>query len=124
MKLKDKILAAPDLKAESLEIPEWDVTVEVRGMSGKLRAKFVEMAYQNGMGSEQDQAKMGAAMLPLFPEFVLDGVYDPENGEKVFAAGDLEALLQKNGQVLERIALKVIELSGLNEKAVDEAGKN
>lgn len=132
--LRNKILGARDLKADLMEIPEWDgVTIEVRGMSGKARAKFVETAFQNGLTGEPDQAKMGAAMLPLFPEFVLDGVYDPDSNERVFQASDLEALLAKNGDVIQRIAMKVIELSGLNStenakgetiSAVDAAAKN
>lgn len=133
MSLRNKILGARDLKAETIEIPEWGVEVEARGMSGKARAKFIDIAFQNGLAGEQDQTKMGPAMLPLFPDLVLDGVYDPASGERVFQPGDLEALLAKNGEVIQRIAMKVIELSGLNStenakgetiSAVDNAAKN
>lgn len=121
--LRERILRKNDRASESLTIPEWDVTVEVRSMSGKLRNRYVELVTTNGLDKESDPAKVGAVMLPLMPEFVLDGVYDPETGERVFQEGDLEALLEKDGEVIQRIAQKVIGLSKLGEQAVDEAGK-
>jgi len=124
MSLRNRILAARDLKSDVMDIPEWDgVTIEVRGMSGRVRAKFIETMFEKGLTNEQDQAKMGAAMIPLFPEFVLDAVCDPSTGERVFEAGDLDELLRKNGAVLERIALKVIELSGLSNQGTDKNGQ-
>lgn len=125
MSLKQKILAAVDLKSEIVPIPEWDVTIEVRGMSGRSRAKFIEVAYQAGLVKEgqQPDAAMGAAMLAIFPEFVIDGVYDPATGKRVFEKSDLDELQGKNGEVIERIALKVIELSGLNDQGLDKQGK-
>lgn len=123
MNLRDTILAAKDLASDVMEVPEWGVTIEVKGMSGKTRAKFIELMYKNGIAGEEDQAKLGAAMVPFFPEFVLDGARDPATGYRVFEAADMEALVQKNGQVIERIALKVIELSGLNSEGKDKDGK-
>lgn len=124
MSLRDKILAARDLKAELMEIPEWGVSVEVRGMSADARAEFMQSSFENGLtGEDVDQTKMVLSMISIFPKFVRDGVYDPETGLRVFEEGDLDALKAKNGEVLQRIAFKVIELSGLDEKAVDKAGK-
>jgi hypothetical protein len=125
MTLKDKILAAKDIKSELLAVPEWDVELEVRGMSARTRAKFLDAIYSEG--AKDDEARKAAttkAMVPLLPDFLVDGCYDPATGERVFAAEDIPQLLDKNGAIVERVALKVIALSGLGEKAVDEAGKS
>ncbi len=39
-KLKGTILNAADLDAEVVDVPEWGVKVEVRGMTGAGRARF------------------------------------------------------------------------------------
>lgn len=123
--LKTKILAAKDRKSDTMVISEWDVIVEVRGMSGATRAKFIETAYAGGAAGEGADEKANVKVLmPLVPEFVVDGVYDPATGEKVFTKEDIEAIQEKDGEILQRIAMKVIALSGLGAKAVEEAQGN
>ena len=39
-RLADQIRAAHDVSAELYDIPEWDVTVELRSMSARQRAAF------------------------------------------------------------------------------------
>ena len=46
--LRKTILEADDIIAEDVEVPEWDTTVEVRGMSGKERAKLLKGAAAGG----------------------------------------------------------------------------
>lgn len=121
--LRQHILAKNDRRTELMPIPEWGVSIEVRGMSAKLRDRYLATVVEAGLDKEEDQSKVALAMLPLMPEFVLEGVYDPETGEKVFLSGDLDALRDKNGDVIQRIAQKVIDLSALDDKAADEAGK-
>jgi hypothetical protein len=48
-------------------------------------------------------------------------VFDPETGLPVFTEQDREAILSKNGAVIERLATKALGSSGLGEKAVEEA---
>ena len=40
-KLSEKIQAADDSSTEEYEIPEWDVTVEIRSITARARARFV-----------------------------------------------------------------------------------
>lgn len=121
--LRERIFSKNDRNSESLEIPEWGETVEIRSMSAKLRNGYIDLVMEQGLDKESDAGKVGLAMIPFLPQLVLEGVYDPVTGEKVFQEGDLPQLLEKSGEVIERIAHKVIALSGLGEKAVDEAGK-
>lgn len=121
--MRQRVIAKNDRNSETMPIPEWGETIEVRGMSGKMRDRYIDTVMGLGLTEESDTSKVGALVLPLMPEMVLDGVYDPETGEKVFLAGDLDILREKNPSVIDRIAKKVIDLSALGEKAVDEAGK-
>lgn len=122
--MRERILRKNDRASEDLPVAEWGETVQVRSMSAKMRNRYIETVVENGLDKDSDPAKAGAIMLPLLPEFVLESVYDPETGEKVFNKDDLEALLEKDGAVIERIAAKVVQLSKLDQKDVDEAGKS
>lgn len=124
--LKAKILGASDLKSEEMTIPEWgDAKILVTGMSGRTREKFLS-AVLEGAGGDEEATKVATtkAMIPLIPDFIVDGVRNPETNERVFDRSDVEELREKNGLVLERIAHKVIKLSGLGEKAVETAQGN
>jgi len=54
---------------------------------------------------------------------LISSVYDPETGEKVFTALDMEALQEKSASAVEFVAQKVMQVSGMTAKAVDEEGK-
>lgn len=111
MSLKDKIFSTDDITKELVKVPEWGVTVEVRSMTAAERAKMGEGAAN---GDKTDVAKMYALT-------VIATVYDPETGLPIFSDQDKEAILSKNGAVIERLATKALGASGFTEKAVDEA---
>ena len=46
MNLRESIIAANDLKRESVEVPEWGVTVYVRTMTGEERDQYEEETYK------------------------------------------------------------------------------
>ena len=112
MNLKEKIFSADDITKELVEVPEWGVTVEVRSMTANERAKLGETTSKNG--DKTDVALMYALT-------VIATVYDPETGLPVFTDQDKEAILSKNGAIVERLASKALSSSGLTDKAVDEA---
>lgn len=109
--LRDKILAAPDIQSEAVFIPAWNVTVEVRGMTGQQRGAFLqEVMLKNG---QMDFQKMYQLLLVLT-------VFDPENGEPIFKMGDLDAIGGKSGAALELVAQVSMRLSGLNPEQVEK----
>jgi hypothetical protein len=113
--LRDKILAAQDIKTEIVRIDEWDVEVEVRGMTGRQRAILL----QGVVGGQGKNSKVD--LQKLYPQLVVMSTFDPETGKPVFLPGDSDALLGKSGAALEKIAKVAMELSGLNE---EDVGKN
>lgn len=111
MNLKEAIFSADDITKELVEVPEWGVTVEVRSMTAAERAKLGEGA------SKGDKTDVGL----MYAMTVIATVYDPTTGLPVFTDQDKEAILSKNGAVVERLATKALGSSGLTDKAVDEA---
>jgi hypothetical protein len=108
--LRAKIFEADDITKELLEVPEWGVTVEIRSMTAAQRATLTE-----GISSTTDKVDVSN----MYAKTVIATVFDPETGLPVFTEKDREAILSKNGAVIERLATKALGSSGLSEKAVD-----
>ena len=113
--LKDKILSADDTVAETLTVEAWNVTVQIRSMSGAARARLLQTAVDDG--GKVDLAK-------IYPDIIIGCTFDPETGEPVFQPADRDALMQKSGAALDEVANVAMRLSGFSEKAVDKAGKD
>lgn len=114
MSLKDRILAAQDIPVRMVEVPEWGVTVEVRGMDGGGRADMLEQAMA-------DDGEIN--LREIYPDMVIFCTFDPETGIRVFEPGDREALLTKSAAAMDRVAKVAMSLSGFDDDAVDTAGK-
>ncbi len=112
MELKDKILAAQDLDAEMLEIPEWDVIIEVRSPTAGDRARLLTQFVNPDSGVvENDKMQAAVAVMCCF---------DPESGERLFDEDDIPALMAKAARPVERIFRVGNRLSGLTEDVIDE----
>lgn len=109
--LRKTILEADDIISEDVEVPEWDTTIQVRGMNGKERAKLLKGA---AAGGEVNMEKW-------FPDLLIATVHDPETGEKVFEPADRDALNAKSGSAIATIADVAARLSGLGETDVQLA---
>jgi hypothetical protein len=101
-----------------MQIPEWDVTVEVRSMSARQRAQM-----QNYVGDDDQTA--GERQEALWGFLLTSCVYDPETGDPVFSDGDMEWLLEdKSFAVIDRLTSKCLSVSAVGADAVDDAGKD
>lgn len=116
MSIKDKILSAEDIVRETVDVPEWDVTLEIRGMTGAERTRIMALA----MGSDG----VGLDFQQVYPEIVIATTFDCETGEQVFSPEDRVALMSKSAQAIDRIAMVGMRLSGFTKDAADEAGKD
>ena len=115
MSIRDQIMKAKDISGELMEIKEWGVKVEVRTMTARQRARVMENAIDPVTGK--------SSISIIYPEIAIACVFDPESGEPVFTIEDKDALLEKSGAVLEKIASKAMVLSGLTEEASASLGK-
>lgn len=113
--IRDQIMKAKDISGELMEIKEWGVKVEIRTMTARQRARVMENAIDPLTGK--------SSISVIYPEIAIACVFDPESGEPVFTIEDKDALLEKSGAVLEKIASKAMTLSGLTEEASASLGK-
>lgn len=113
MSLRDKILAADDIQSEAVEVPEWGVTLEVRGMNGADRSRILEAA------SASDDGKISIGN--MYVETVIASTYDPETGLRVFSENDRDALMGKSASAIDRLATVGMRLSAMDGKATDTA---
>lgn len=125
--LRAKIFSADDISAEIVSIIEWDgMELEVRSMTGFERAEY--LAHMQSLAPNGDMTKVD--WKGLYPSLLAATVFAPardENGtwipkasdRKVFTTADVELINAKSARVIEKLARKAQELSGLNETDED-----
>ena len=114
--LRDKILAAQDIPAEVVTIPEWGVDVIVRGMSAGDRITLMQNAF--------DQTTQQVNMSIVYPDVVVSCAFDPDSTEPIFTEADKAAILAKSSAAVERLANVGLRLSGIGKEEQDAAGKD
>lgn len=113
MSLRDQIIQADDRPVELVDVPEWGVKLEIRGlMSGERTALLKAAAGPDGQTQLAD----------ILSQLVVLCAYEPDTGERVFAPEDVAILERKSGAVVEQVAQVAARLSGLTPEA-DDAGK-
>ncbi|CAB4145583.1 hypothetical protein UFOVP1219_54 [uncultured Caudovirales phage] len=116
--LSKKIRSAQDIDREVITIPEWDVSIEVHSMTVRQRAAFVS-------ASQDLTDSNGERLESVYGQILLTCCLDPDTREPVFSADDLAwVMTEKSGSVVDNLVSRCLEVSGLKEKAVDEAGKS
>lgn len=111
MDLREKILAANDIKSELVAVAAWEVMVEVRGLTAAQRAKVLAAPGVRREDGTVDEAELS---VPL----IIESAHDPETKKPLFAAADLEALKGKNAGAVDQLASVALRLSGMSQ---DEA---
>lgn len=114
--IKKFILNFDDIPEETMEVPEWDnITILIKGMTGKSRANFLKRASGESGEIEYDR---------FYPELIIATVFHPETEEAVFEGADRAAINQKSGAALETVAKVAQRLSGLGSSDVEDAKKD
>lgn len=114
MSIRDLILAKQDIPSEVVDVPEWGVKVEVRGMTGAERTRIMDSATGNA----------GEVNLQfIYPEIVIATSFDPETGEQIFVPADRDILLSKSATAIDKVALVGMRLSGFTKESSEELGK-
>lgn len=116
MKLdRNAILAAHDVRTQSVDIPEWGGSAFVRVLTGAERDSMeAEISANKG--------KVGANFRARFTSLILCD----ENGVRLFSEKDAVALASKSGLAMDRVIKAGMLLNQLDagevEKAVGESG--
>lgn len=112
--LSAKIFAASDIEQELVEVEQWGVTLLVKSMTAKDRAAMISASVESNGEFRLEE---------VLPDLVIKCSFDPETNERVFVDADRDALMAKSAAPIEKIATVAMRLSGLDETAVDVAGK-
>ena len=121
-RLAEQIRAAHDVSAELYEIPEWDVTLELRSMSARQRASFASSVDFTADGNVELD---GNRVELMWGTVIQACCFDPDNGEAVFEAEDIEWMMEeKNANVVDSLANACLAVSGMGADSDGDAGKD
>ena len=110
---KADILGAVDLQKESVDVPEWQGEVYVRGLTGAERDQFENsIISMRGKDQKINLANIRAKLASL-------SICD-EDGNRLFTDADVLALSQKSAAALQRVFAVAQRLSGLAAEDVKE----
>lgn len=117
---RDQILAARDWKIEAVEVPEWGGTVHVRSMSGRDRREWEAIVTDALVAAraEGDASETGVGRRMVVQNIDLDMLRRclcDEEGVLLFTADDVEALRERNLEVVERLIEVAARLSGVSQ---------
>jgi hypothetical protein len=113
--IRDQILATDDIPKKIVEVPEWGMSIEVRGMTGADRTAILESAVNPTTGAVD--------LKVMYPDIVIASAHDPETGEKIFSPSDRDVLMAKSATALDRLAEAGMQVGGLSKQESDDAGK-
>ncbi|MFJ2707855.1 hypothetical protein ACIO3R_32345 [Streptomyces sp. NPDC087428] len=116
---KDQINAADDRLWEDVPVPEWGGDVRVLGMSGTDRNAYQSSMVVIGTNGKPQRVNLNDQLAKLVGKCLVG-----EDFQRLYSDKEVAALGRKNGAVLDRLADVAKRLSGLNDKAVEDAAGN
>ncbi|MDK1039666.1 MAG: hypothetical protein QGD91_12275 [Actinomycetota bacterium] len=113
MSLRDKILNADDITVEPVDIPEWDVTVAVKGLTVGEQRRFLKTVRKR-TGTPQDTPEIDTDKMQI--QLFIACVYDPDDMKTpMFEQADAQALQAKSARAMLRVFKVAAKLSGLGD---------
>lgn len=114
---KDQILTRRALPSEEVEVPEWQGSVRIQGLSaGEADAFSASLVKRNGKTVEMDREHYCAKLLC---RCIVDA-----GGERILSESDVAILSQQSAAPIQRLAVIAERLSGLQPGGVEDAAKN
>jgi len=110
---REAILAADDLRRETVEVPEWGGSVCVRVLTATEKVAFAEQ-----LGGDKPDTQNFLAHLAAL------SLCDDAGGRLFDCNGDVEILGAKSAAALERVCEVAQRLNGLTADAVETTAKN
>lgn len=117
---RDAILGAVDLPYEDVHVPEWGGYVRLQGLTGAQRARInATTLVAKGQSVEMRVDALANLQVSMVGMALVD-----KDGRRLFTDPEIKSLGAKNAGVVERLFLRVQELSGVKPEAVLEAQGN
>lgn len=115
--LRDRILAAPDLKREAVYVPQWGFNVYVRTLTGaELDAWQASLVNFDG---KRPRLQMANQRARLVVKCVVD-----EAGNRLFKDDEADALGRKSAAAIQVLFDAAQRLNALSDDLVEEMEKN
>ncbi len=111
---KDQILSVVDLPRETVDVPEWNGSVLVSGISAKQRQLLL-----SSLGDDDDAPLGENQKAMMAAAFIID-----EDGGTMFTEEDVLVLGNKSDIALDRVISVGMRLSGMSVEAIDDLAKN
>lgn len=119
-RLSDIIYQSHDIPEQIVDVPEWGVSLLIRGLDGESRARYLERY----MTSDMD----GSVTIDygsMYPAILVETCFDPDDNSLVFEGeADMAKINKKSAAVIERLAKIASELSGLTQDAEKKAAQS
>jgi len=112
-----QILSAQDIATKEVDVPEWGGSILIKQLTRGQQDEYLKRQFGSRM--KQD-AKARTQELDLSNMYGHDAyllvcsVCD-ESGKSLFTASQIDALKQKNGEIIGRIAKEILQFSGMVE---------
>ncbi|NML55661.1 hypothetical protein HHL19_36420 [Streptomyces sp. R302] len=110
---------ADDTVYEDVPVAEWGGEVRIIGMSGTDRNAYQTSLVHFGPNGKPIGVNLDDRDARLLARCLVD-----EDGQPLYTLKEVGALGAKNGAVIERLAVVARRLSGIGERAVEEAEGN
>lgn len=109
---KDQIESAVDTSFAEVDTPEWGGSVRVKSLTGRTRSNI--------------EAKVQRDVSPgeIRIDVVMNGVCDADGNLLFTDNKDRKWLQEKNASVLDRVAEKILQISGMTDDSVEDAEGN
>lgn len=107
---RSAILQAQDVVTKDVPVPEWGGSIRVRTMTVAERNDFARRA------TVEDKVSVAAWLISVL------AVND--SGAPLFTAEDVPELERRNFRAVDRVVQAILEVNGISERKVEEAGKN
>jgi len=121
--LREQILSVKDIKTERIEVPDWGVEFDVRGLTAAERAN-IKLASQVSERDDEGAVMTRTDEAIMYPLLIIAATYDPATGQRVFGDADRDALKEKSAGVLEDVAMVICRLSGITSESEKAIRKN
>jgi hypothetical protein len=113
------ILGMDDRRTETVEVPEWGVSVLIRGLTGGERE-----AWEQSFVSNTGTAKQRTNYNNFRAKLVVKCVLNPTTGGAMFGTEHIIPLSQKNAAALARVYDVAARLSGISKEDAEELSGN
>lgn len=106
---REAILGSQDIVTQDVAVPEWGGSIRVRTMTVAERNDFARRA------SSEDKVSVAAWLISVL---AVD-----QAGVTLFKPEDVQELERRNFRAVDRVVQAILEVNGITEKKVEEAGK-